>query len=119
MLTFESFTIDITKRQNVSYIYIIYSVREIFKLGYGILQTVPIARLFKTRFKQGVFVRKDFKKWLFIAFKHLIRSARVLNNTEVKGHYGTICRHACFGVLRLISAAWYTPTYVAALYLYT
>ena len=33
--------------------------------------------------------------------------------------YGTICRHACFGVLRLISAAWYTSTYVAALYLYT
>ena len=22
--------------------------------------------------------------------------------------YSTICRHACFGVLRLISAAWYT-----------
>ena len=54
-----------------------------------------------------------------IAFRHLLRSARVLNNTEVKGHYSTICRHACFGVLRLISAAWYTSTYVAALHLYT
>ena len=54
-----------------------------------------------------------------IAFRHLLRSARVLNNTEVMGHYSTICRHACFGVLRLISAAWYTSTYVAALYLYT
>ena len=54
-----------------------------------------------------------------IAFRHLLRSASVLNNTEVKGHYSTICRHACFGVLRLISAAWYTSTYVAALYLYT
>ena len=53
-----------------------------------------------------------------IAFRHLLRSARVLNNTEVKGHYSTICRHACFGVLRLISAAWYTSTYVAALHLY-
>ena len=40
-----------------------------------------------------------------IACRHLLRSARVLNNTEVKGHYSTICRHACFGVLRLISAA--------------
>ena len=42
-----------------------------------------------------------------------------LNNTEVKGHYSTICRHACFSFLRLISAAWYTSTYMAALYLYT
>ena len=33
--------------------------------------------------------------------------------------YSTICRHACFGVPRLISAAWYTSTYVAALHLYT
>ena len=54
-----------------------------------------------------------------IAFRHQLRSARVLNNTKVKGHYSTICRHACFGVLRLISAAWYTSTYVAALYLDT
>ena len=60
-------------------------------------------------------------KWAlhYSFFRHLLRSARVLNNTEVKGHYSTICRHACFGVLRLISAAWYTSTYVAALYLYT
>ena len=54
-----------------------------------------------------------------IAFRHLLRFARVLNNTEVKGHYSTICRHACFGLLHLISAAWYTSTCVAALYLYT
>ena len=32
---------------------------------------------------------------------------RVLNNTEVKERNSTICRHACFGVLRLVSAAWY------------
>ena len=25
--------------------------------------------------------------------------------------YSTICRHACFGVLRLVSAAWYTSRY--------
>ena len=31
----------------------------------------------------------------------------------------TICRHACFGIPRLISAAWYTSTHVAALHLYT
>ena len=54
-----------------------------------------------------------------IAFRHLLRFARVLNNTEVKGHYSTICRHACLGILRLINAAWYTSKYVAALYLYT
>ena len=35
------------------------------------------------------------------------------------GIYSTICRHACFCVPRLISAAWYTSTYVAASYLYT
>ena len=41
--------------------------------------------------------------------------------------YITICRHACFGVPRLISAAWYTSTHAAwytsthaaALHLYT
>ena len=59
-----------------------------------------------------------FALWRLDNFSALI-FARVLNNTEVKGHYSTICRHACFGVLRLISAAWYTSTYVAALYLYT
>ena len=30
--------------------------------------------------------------------------------------YTTIWRHACFGVLRRISATWYTSTYVAVLY---
>ena len=53
-----------------------------------------------------------------IAFRHLLRSTKVLNNTEVKGYYRTICRHACFGVLRLISTAGYTFTHVAALHLY-
>ena len=43
----------------------------------------------------------------------------MLNNTEVKGHHSTICRHACFGILQLISAAWYTSTHVSAWYLYT
>ena len=57
--------------------------------------------------------------YMKVGFEHLLRSTRVLNNTEVKGHYSTICRHACFGVRRLISAAWYTSTYVAALHLYT
>ena len=32
--------------------------------------------------------------------------------------YSTICRHACFGVLRLVSAAWYTFRYVRHSYLY-
>ena len=31
----------------------------------------------------------------------------------------TICRHACLGVPRLISEAWYTSTHVAALHLHT
>ena len=26
----------------------------------------------------------------------------------------TICRHACFGVQRLVSAAWYTSRYMTA-----
>ena len=66
-----------------------------------------------------VLKRPQGKRAFIIAFRHLLRSVRVLKNTEVKGHYSTICRHAYFGVLRLISAAWYTYTYVAALYLYT
>ena len=32
--------------------------------------------------------------------------------------YSTICRHACFGVLRLVSAAWYTSKYARHSYLY-
>jgi hypothetical protein len=38
----------------------------------------------------------------------------VLYNTEVKERNSTICRHACFGVLRLISAAWYTSRHAMA-----
>ena len=36
----------------------------------------------------------------------------MLNNTEVKERNSTICRHACFDVLRLVSAAWYIYIYI-------
>ena len=51
-----------------------------------------------------------------IAFRNSFGSTIVLNNIAVKERNSTICRHACFGVLRLISAAWYTSTYLALLY---
>ena len=71
------------------------------------------------RHRARVLKRPQGKWALHYSDRHLLRSTRVLNNTEVKGHYGTICRHACFGIPRLISAAWYTSTHVAALHLYT
>ncbi len=38
---------------------------------------------------------------------HYLCTQRVLYKTKVKERYSTICRHACFGVQRLMSVAWY------------
>ena len=55
------------------------------------------------RHRARVLKRPQGKWALHYSYRHLLRSTRVLNNTEVKGHYSTICRHACFGVPRLIN----------------
>ena len=73
------------------------------------------------RHRARVLKRPQGKWALHYSDRHLLRSTRVLNNTEVKGHYCTICRHACFGVPRLISAAWYliSAAWYSDIYIYT